>query len=64
MKMKFAIGDRIITKSGDRGTIVPAPDWGMPYHAFVRLDRAPAPNPRWILWEAIEALERSTSDAA
>ena len=56
-------GDRIITKSGDRGQIVPAPDWGLVYHAFVLLDDAPKPNPRWILWEAIE-LEREAGRAA
>lgn len=46
-------GDRIQTKSGDIGKIVPAPGWGPPYHAFVLLDDAPKPNPRWILREAI-----------
>lgn len=54
--MKLAIGDRITTKSGDVGTIDRPPIWAcamVTLYAFVRLDNAPTPNPRWILWEAI-----------
>lgn len=54
--MMLEIGDRITTKTNDRGTIERPPSWGgamVDLYAFVLLDNAPSPNPRWISWEAI-----------
>ena len=58
------IGDRIRTKTGETGEIIPPPRWEMPFHVFVRLDDAPKPNPRWILREAIQSAQLPRKEVA